>query len=234
MKKVLILQIFGLGDCLWAQGIAHSFMSQGYTVIWPVKDDYYAGLIKAYPYIHWVPASIVKPELFDIKEKKEVDGILIAPIRWSDSYMKLPYKDVMIAKYLMYDLDWKMWLKSAYPKRDLDKELDLADRLGVKYNEPYNLVATKFGSGTIREIPIATNNSYRNVQMDFIPGYSIFDWIGIIQHAETIHAVSSASLYLFELIDLRAKEVHLYARKPIEQNLNFVKPILSKKYILHE
>lgn len=181
-----------------------------------------------------MPDSIVKPELFDIKEKIEYDGMLVAPIRWSDSYMKLPYKDVMKAKYLMYDLDWKTWRDYAMPERNAEREEALIRHLGIAQHEPYNLLSVNFGSGTKRTVDISVSNNFRNVEMDFVQGYSMFDWCSIIERARTIHAVSSSSLYLFELLNLMAEEIHIYTRKPMEKNLDFVKPLFTKNYILHE
>lgn len=234
MKTVLILQAWGLGDVIWAQTIAHKFINEGYEVVWPVQNQYFDGLCKAYPKIKWVPDSIVKPEIFDIKEKIEYDGMLIAPIRWSDSYMKVPYKQVMFAKYMMYDMDWKEWRFYAHPKRDPDREEELMRQLGLAKYEPFNLISMNFGSGVKRTVDINVSNKLRNVEMNFVEGFSMFDWCGVIERARTIHAVSSSSLYLFEVLNLRAEEIHLYARKPIEPNLDFVRPLLTKNYTLHE
>lgn len=222
------------GDIIFCQSIAQHFISNGQQVIWPVKNEYFEGVERAYPDINWVPDSIVKPEVFNIKEKIEYDGMLVAPIRWSDSYMKVPYKDVMVAKYTMYDMDWMEWRNHATPKRSAEREDALMRHLGIAKYEPYNLLSVNFGSGVKRTADINISNGLRNIEMDFIEGYSLFDWCGIIEKARTIHAVSSSSLYLFEVLPLRAEEIHLYARKPVESDLSFVKPLLTKDYILHE
>lgn len=234
IKPYLFLQCWGLGDIIFCQSIAHHYIKKGHTVIWPVKDEYFDGVNRAYPKINWVPESIVLPELFNVKEKIEIGGLLIMPIRWSDSYMKVPYKEVMFSKYSMNDMDWKEWRFYAHPKRDPDREEELMRQLGLAKHERYNLISMNFGSGVKRTVDINVSNTFRNIEMNFVEGFSMFDWCGIIERARTIHAVSSSSLYLFEVLNLRAEEIHLYARKPVEQNLDFVKPLLTKKYTLHE
>lgn len=232
MKTVLILQAFGLGDCIWAQGIAHHFLQQGYTVVWPVKDKYFEGLSVAYPKINWVPDSIVKPELFMIKEKKLVDDILISPIRWSDSFMKVPYKDVMRAKYDMYNLDWKSWKEKAKWKPHTEKQLELFTMLGLKNRQKFNLVNTRFGSRGEQQVPIEVSNKNKIIEMREIPGFSLFDWELVIRYATEIHTVSTSILYMLEVMEL-SQPIHLYVRKPQEQDFSFVEYIFTKPYILH-
>lgn len=233
MKTVLVLQAFGMGDCIWAQSIAHHFIDQGYSVVWPVKSPFYHQLIKAYPKIHWVPDSIVKSELFLIKEKIEVEGMLIAPIRWSDSYMKLPYKDVMIAKYLMYELDWNIWREHAMWERNINKERMLMKELGLLDGVPYCLVNKRFGSNPVREVEIKPGMAYKQVEMREVPGYSLFDWTMTILNASEIHTVSTSLLFCLEMLPLNCP-IHIYTRKPIEGDLDFVRPLFTKPYITHE
>ncbi len=233
MKTVLILQQFGLGDQIWSQTIAHKFIKDGYEVVWPVKNEYFEGLCRAYPKIKWVPDSIIKPEVFDIKEKIEHEGMLVAPIRWSDSYMKLPYKDVMAAKYLMYGMEWQMWKKYAAWERNFYLENELFKKVGLQNGEPYNVVNTRFGSGTERNIEIKCENGFRNIELQIIPGFSLFDWQKILMEAKEIHTVSTSLLYILEMLPLTCP-IHLYTRKPVEQNLNFVRFLLTKDYNLHE
>lgn len=233
MKTILILQAWGLGDIIWSQTIAHKFIQAGYKVVWPVKNDYFEGLCNAYPQIHWVPDSIVRPEIFDIKEKIEFDGMTIAPIRWGDSYMKVPYKDVMIAKYMMYNINWKTWKNYAKWTRNFYTELELYKSLGLEPGEKYNLINTRFGSGVERNIEIECSNGYRNVEMKVLPGYSLFDWTKILLEAQEIHSVSTALFYILEILPLSCP-IHLYCRKPIESDLKFIEPLFTKPYILHE
>lgn len=233
MKTVCILQAFGCGDAIFSQNIAHHFIEQGYNVLWPVKPHFVDGLQRAYPKITWVPDTCIKPEIFDIKEKIEYDGMLIAPIRWSDSYMKLPYKEVMKAKYLMYHMDWRTWKDHAIWHTDLDKQTALLSHLGIKYGDMYNLINKRFGTNAERSVDIELKNEFRNIEMTEIPGYSLFDWAMVISGAVTIHTVSTAILYLLECLPLN-KEIHLYCRKPIETDFKFVDYIFTKPYILHQ
>lgn len=232
MKSVLILQAWGLGDVIWSQSIAHHFIRQGYNVIWPVKNEYFEGLVNAYPRIQWVPDSLVKPETFNIKEKIILDDMLVAPIRWSDSFMKTEYKHVMRAKYDMYDLPWQTWRNHAAWVRNFGRELELFNLLGLKSGDKYNVINTRFGSSRERNIDITCTNGFNNVELKVLDGFSLFDWTKVLLGAAEIHTVSTSLLYILEMLPL-VNPIHIYTRKPLEKDLSFVKFIFTKPYILH-
>lgn len=234
MKTVMILQSFGIGDVCWSQSIAHHFIQQGYHVLWPVKPHYVEACQKAYPKICFISDAAVRQDLFDIKEKIEYDGMMIAPIRWSDSYMKLPYKDVMKSKYLMYELDWQTWRLHAMWQRDKKKEKELMGVLGISPKVKYNLINKRFGTNAERVVEINVNNDCFNIEMTDIKGFSLFDWAMVFQFATEIHTVSTSIVYMLELLPLIGRAVHLYIRKPIEQNFSFVDFLFTKNYILHQ
>lgn len=233
MKTVLFEQFFGAGDILFAQSIAHDFIDRGYNVIWPVADHYYEGFKRAYPQITFIPQSIVKPELFDIKEKIEVGGIEMAPIRWSDSYMKKPYRFVMSCKYEMYDLDWRIWKNHAMWEIQPEKCFSLMNHLGIKNGDKYNFINKRFGTNAERSVDIQVTNDFKNIEMTEIEGYSLFDWTMVLSHATEIHTVSTSLLFMMEMLPLN-QPIHLYCRKPIEQDFNFVSFLFTKPYILHQ
>ena len=69
--------------------------------------------------------------------------------------------------------------------------------------------------------------------MSEVPRYSLFDWTLVISHAVEIHTVSTAILFMLEMLPLN-QPINLYCRKPIEQNFSFVDYIFTKPYIIHE
>ncbi len=234
MTTVLILQAFGLGDLIWSQTIAHHFIEQGYHVLWPVKPHYVEACQKAYPKVCFISDAAVRQDLFETKEKIEIDGMLIAPIRWSNSFMNVPYKDVMKAKYMMYDLDWQTWRIHAMWRRDVDKESELMRMLGIVPGTKYNLINKRFGTNAERSVEINVGNEYPNIEMTEVPGYSLFNWSKIIQIAEEIHTVNTSILFMLEVLPLSGRAVHLYCRKPIEVDFSFVDYIFTKPYIIHQ
>lgn len=230
-KVLIIQQWFGLGDQIWGQTIANDFIAAGYKVLWPVAPHLAEGLNRAYPNVLFIDYNLVKIN-YENKEFGEIAGITMLPMRYSESLMGKPYKFHMESKYSFLGKDWRTWREGAEFKRNSKKESDLMKLLGA--DEPYNLISATFGTGSQYKKDVVVSNDFKNIEMQSVDGYSLFDWAGVIENAETIHAVSSASLYLFELLNLRAKEVHLYTREPIEHDFKFVEFLFTKPYILHQ
>lgn len=234
MGNVLIVQqYFGLGDIIWGQSIAHHYIKQGYRVLWPCQPEWVEGLRRAYPAIEWIDYSLL-PINYENRSLHEHNGFTYLPMRYAEWILKRPYKFHMISKYDFVNLDWKTWKDHAMPFRNEAKEAALCSAIGLIQDfDKFNFIATKFGSNANHEIKIEIKNDYRNVELKYVPGFSLFDWCWIIENAQTIHAVSSSTLYLFELLNLSAKEVHLYTRKPVEKSFEYVEFLFSKPYILH-
>lgn len=232
--QTLILQPFGMGDVIWTQTLV-KHLSNGSKILWPVKTDYVHQLRRAYPDITFFSEDLIRQEIMETKEKIfNIGGTTAYGIRYAEKLMNRMYEMHMISKYELYGLPWQSWKECAMPHRYPAAEKGLLQMLKIKKDEPFNLIATQFGTGGKYETNIKVNNDYRNINMHIIPGIDLFDWCSVIERAATIHAVSSSTLYLFEILNLAATEVHLYPRKPIEQNFRYVEFLFSKNYILHD
>lgn len=231
-KVLIVSQPFGLGDIIFTQTIAHEFIDDGYKVIWPVDRD--AEMLNAaYPEILFIDKAMTNFDL-ECKEFKEENGIRYLPMRFSEWLMKRQYWEHMRSKYDFLGMDWRRWIDYAMPLRNRQREKELMSAIGLKKGEQYNLLQMKFGAeGKYVIQPLRAANGLKDLVLDFVPGYTLFDWCGIIENATHIHAVSSSSLYLFEVLNLKAEQIHLYARKPYEQDFKYVKFLMTKNYKLH-
>lgn len=234
MKKAFISQPFGIGDCIWSQTIAHRFIDAGYEITWAVYTQFLLGLKVAYPQINWVDINEGNwRKLTEIQKDSHVDGYLIIPIRWCVEIMKVPYKMCMVSKYSMYTLDWTTWKEFAMPVRDMEKEKELfRDVLGLNEGEPYRLTNRFFRSDSSGCAQISVDGSIRNIEMQSIANYSLFDWCYVLEQAQEIHTVSTSVFYLLEILNLKCVP-ELYVRRPEEHDFRNIESIFSKPYILH-
>ena len=131
-KRAVVLQPFGIGDCIWSQTIAHRFKKAGYHILWPVLPQFVEGLKRAYPAFEWVDVNTVDKVDLNAKVQKVINGILHIPIRWSVDIMQVPYNKCMPSKYEMYGWDWSIWKEHAMWERDKEKENALDGASGVK------------------------------------------------------------------------------------------------------
>lgn len=235
-------QYFGIGDVIFCQTLVNQ-IANGNPIVWPVMPQFVEGLNRAYPHITFVDWRTFKID-YERKDQYEIDiepygKCTVLPIRWADNIMKVPYTHCMRAKYDLYGLDYRDWKDKAMWERDklreaeLMLEYDYSSDLETMY--PFIFKNVIFGSDCKLKINIkdVTFSGIPTIEMYPIDRFSLFDWAAIIRCAEQIHTVSSSILYMLELLPLQAKEIHLYARKPIETHFKNVDYLFTKPYILH-
>lgn len=210
-KTLCVLQPFGLGDVIFTQTLINNLGD--YNVIWPVKEHYVNDLNRAYPSVKFIPEH-ESPVRLNIQYDRFLNGVRAIPIRWSDKLQRVPYHQVMRAKYDMYRQDWNTWKDQAMWHRDVRREHQLLEHLGIKPGDKFVLVNTTYGCMLNNEIEIPFTG--KRVTMRQIDGYSLFDWARVMELAAEIHTVSTSILFILDLI--KTGPVHVYIRRPHEGN----------------
>jgi hypothetical protein len=238
INTIIINQPFGSGDIIFCQSIANYFVNLGYKVIWPVVSQY-APLAKHFPNITLIDKNLLQIDN-SRQDTYEYNGCRVIPLRFSDTICKVPYTDCMKSKYMFMGLEWVNWKEKCDIKRNFVAEVNLLQDLGLQDGEPYNLISDRFQTAGTRTLSITPpDNGYKNVYMTFKDGYTLIDWLTVMHQAATIHAVSSACIYLFELFPpslmlSKGEKINLYIRRPNEQNHDNYSYLLTKEnYILH-
>lgn len=227
---LLPLQAWGIGDIIFEQSLIQSFIDSGYNnIVWGVESHYVEGLNRAYPHIHFIDHRLLNID-YNRRDQYKIHDALVLPLRWADALLNVPYSECMKAKYSLYGMDWQIWREHAMWQRDRVRENQLFDELNIKGD--YNLINTNFQTNAKGQVPITVDNGLQNVYMRTLPGYSLFDWAKVLIKATTIHTVSTSIIYMLELLNLSAKEVHIYPRFP-ERHLKNVEYIFTKDYVLH-
>ncbi|MBS1772043.1 MAG: hypothetical protein JST82_04235 [Bacteroidetes bacterium] len=229
-KAVYPLQYFGIGDIIFTQTLVRAIAGTK-PICWGVLPQFVDGLKRAYQNIEWLDYRCTGVN-YETQTDCIVDDKRLLPIRWADSILNLPYEKCMSAKYILYNVDWRLWKESAQWKRDQEREDVLFQNI-VGKNTKYNLINNTFGSDNQFMINICPDNALPNVEMKAMPGFSIFDWAKVIEQATEIHTVSTSIVYMLELLPIYVP-IHLYPRKPIENDLRNVDYLLkTHKYHLH-
>lgn len=203
--NALVLQPHGLGDAIFCQTLVNSLEVE--HIYWPVtnfKND----LKIAYPNIIWTDENFTDIDT-EVHRWKISKNSIVVPIRWSDTIMKVPYKDVMKSKYDMYDLDWRRWKECASWRADFANQTLLNSI--IQPPEKYNLVSNLY-TGSFKYQATNPNPNLPNVYIKPLPGFSLFDWAQIITNATEIHFVASSNIYLLELLPLKAERICIYKR----------------------
>lgn len=221
------IQTFGLGDIIFEQTVVRK-IAKNSPILWGVEKHFCEGLSRAYPDISFIDKERLNIDYLS-KEDRIEDGVRYIPFRFADQILKVPYSRCMASKYEIFNMDCSTWKQQAMWTRDRQKEQALFDLLGLKEGQEYTLVNRFFGTQSQLVAPIAE----KGVEMCTIEGYSLMDWAKIIEQASVIRTVSTSLFYLLELLNLQAKEIHLYPRKPIETDFRNIDYLFTKNYILH-
>lgn len=231
MKQCVINQFFGIGDIIFIEPICRHYFFNGYEIIFPVIPKY-LGIAPYFPYITFVNKDTYNID-YECQQIIETPEKIILPIRWSKEFLKsASYNDTMRNKYLMFGFDLEMW-RTATWLRNRHKENVLREKMGVAKGEKFNLINRNYTEHE-RKRKIEINNGFKNIEMSFIDGFTIFDWCWMIENATEIHTVNTSVLFLLELLELNAKEVHLYSRNAKGADFQQTDYLRSKKYILHD
>jgi hypothetical protein len=231
-QGIIVNQFLGLGDILYLVPLIRHWMNLGHDIIWPIADEYF-DIKQNFPDIQFVRKSDWHMN-YEVQQEYnfawKYGNYRVKPLRWNRS---LRLEDAMTTKYTMNGVDDGMW-RQLYWQRDYQKEQQLKDLLNIKGE--YQLIFTEFGNvtdGGANSKIIGPMGGLQRIYVRKHPDYNLLDWSGIIENASVIHAVSSSCIYLFEILNLKAKEVHLYSRRLGQKDFDMVKPILSKQYIFH-
>lgn len=231
--KCLIKQCQGLGDILFTLKIGIKLCEIYEEVIWPVAP----------PFL-WLHEYLELPDNFNINLTYEDefigskyyhanvtkimkdDEVHYYPIHGADLNFK--NEKIMAAKYKLMDMDFEDWADYLIIKRNFEKEKLLLD----EFPDKYNLLNIDYGTPpTGRKIEIFNpNNGFENKFVDMREQFSIFDWMGIIEKAETLHFVDTAFSYIIEKCELKTDKLFLYARPEGSQSWLQTKHLFKKNW----
>jgi len=225
-KTAVIAQYFGLGDVIFSMEIANRLIADGYRILWGVMPELVEGLNYAYPKITFIDYNLLKFN-WNIREDMTIGSVRYIPIRWTVEIMRVPFRHCMRSKYDYMGLDWTAWRNAKY-KRNKEKEFALFQHLGLKEGE-YTIVNKTFRTNHQGR----ANIQVQGVEMQNIPGYSMFDWGYVLENAADIHTVSTSIVYLLELLDIKCQPT-IYLRRPDENNHDNYNYILTRHTYKYE
>lgn len=227
MRTYIFNQFYGLGDLLFLMPLAERFVDNGFKVIIPVVDKNYP-IAKHFPDVTILPKTMLNINYNSLKTVVSGDMTVI-PFRFSNIVMNVHGRYVMKSKYDMVGEDFNIWRELKW-KRDRLAESSLVSllRLPEKFifvNENFNAVNNMTSQLKIKsDLPV--------VKMQFIKGYTMLDWYGVLQRATEIHTVHTSLHYMIEVMDLSCP-IHIY-RRPSEKDMSNFKYLFAKKYYYHE
>ena len=222
--KVIINQPFGVGDILFLSPLVAQLEVK--HMIWPIVDHYY--WIKDYISIDnliFIKASEFNPSNY----KDYVD----VPLQHAHSFIPQA-NDCMEAKYLLLEADLELWRTLTF-NRNKEKENQLKQYLNIIPDEKFIFVNNNFAGPEFNyKVDIKPQTDLKIIYQEYVKGFTLLDWCGVIEQASEIHTVSTALFFVIEALNLEKTLLHLYPRKPLDKDLSPIKTLINSKWICHE
>ena len=247
MKKALINQPAGLGDILLIQPMVDDLLNRGYEVFHPVAD--------VYSYLH---EYIQKDNYHLVKSDDEripddyndhvmnphtlSDDTEVYTLRFSD-YIETPqgiqyFPEPVKAKYIRWgwnheDIDYRDNLEIIRnEKRENDLKEYLEKNHDINFDEDYIVINRQYGTppdSKKREMELFDLPSdVQCLEMEYIEGTRLFDWIDIIKNAKEFHTVNTAIVYIMESVGLEGVRKVQYGRRLLRDNPDHDWLLMSK------
>ena len=233
-KKIIFIdQPRFLGDIIFVMAIAQKYVNDGYLVEFPIDDQYLGphGIQKYFPNVNLLRLSEYS-NYYKYHNSKILEDATHKYFLLSDSTYRSVARKHMQGKYLFIGLNFETW-RTIKIARDYEMEEKLMSVVGVEKGEKFNLVNEYYSDEKIAKMRVVVDNNYRNIYMSKIPGFSIFDWMGLIEKAESIHTVHTALHYLLDIMPNITSNLHIYLRSGIYEPHSYYKDLFQKKYVYH-
>lgn len=226
-KTLLIRQPGGLGDILFMQKIFWHFHNAGYQVICPTLPGY--DMLNEY--IPWF--NFPNENFFQTEMAHEYLGAMYAQsddiltenfiyLNMYPRYLDLWYSFTLLIKYQFLNMDHSDWAKYIRINENKEKQIQLAKELKFDPNKRNILINRNFNHPYIRKMNILAATQFNIlptdniVELDYVKGYTLFDWIYIFENIDVFIILESANTYIIEWLyiqnRLRATNYHIFQR----------------------
>ena len=222
--KVIINQPFGIGDILFLNPLIKQLDIE--QAIWPVVDHYY--WIKDYIFIDNL--TFIKVSEFN---PSNYEDYVEVPLQHAHSFLPQA-NDCMEAKYLLLEADPELWRTLTF-NRNKEKETQLKQYLNIHPNDKFVFVNNNFAGPEYNyKVNIIPQSNHKIIYQEYIEGFTLLDWCGVLEQSIEIHTVSTALFFVIEALNLENIPLHLYPRKPLDKDLSPIKTLISNKWTCHE
>ena len=225
-----IIQSRGLGDIIIALPIARHYFDRGDEIVWPVCEEFYASVKDHVKWVNWVsvkadpegrffletPLSIFKEWGVDPDEALYLYQFLNTVPELTDPEM------FNILKFDQYKYQTagvpfkKKWDLGRCIARSNEGELALKDRINkdLDLTKPYSVVHLTGSNARVEESIVRAfiDPAVQIVNVDLYRTDSIFDWIGVLERADSIVCLDSSVANMVDQLGISAPKLYWIRR----------------------
>ena len=200
-KKIGIIQSRGLGDIVIALPIARYYHEQGWSVYWPICEEFHSNLKDTVPWVTWVPIPkdaggfFYDVPLTKLNELKVENAICLYQALTGHPEL-VGRQEFQITKFdqLKYHAAGvpflEKWQLDKCITRNPQREQALKDKLNIKEGESYVVAHLEGSDHKATYDPSWIPAGWRVIEITAQTD-CVFDWLGVLEGAEAIIAVDS-------------------------------------------
>lgn len=225
MSKLGIIQSRGIGDIVIALPIAKWYKDQGHEIYWPICEDFVSHFESSVPWVTWLSVPVDPTGDFFLKTPLELlarEGIsheddILYLYQYLSSVPERTDPDLFAMmkfdqyKYAAAGVPFgQKWTLGDCIVRDPDREAKLYDQLVTK---PRYMVYQGRASDVAYEIDLSgIEEGVERIEITEATD-SIFDWLKILEGAETIVLIDSVFANLIDQLKICESADLYYMRK---------------------
>ena len=201
-KICLIHHWAGIGDIFYLQSVAKKYISMGYQIIWPLRDD----ILWLGDYIKGI-TFCSREDNFPGKEYYGQDSVIITPNFVYLGIMRphlwgIGDDKIMSSKYSILNMDHTDWKSGFTFDRKFDKEDDLYyNVLGLKDDSEFVFINNLYNENRNCEMMRPENYDLPVVELQYIDGFTLLDWCKVFEKAKSVFTINTSLNYIIDTLD---------------------------------
>lgn len=231
--KLGIIQTRGLGDIVIAAPIAMYYVARGCEIFWPIDSNFIPSFSEAFPKIKFIPVDQsmtghATSDYFYHKPLEELNiigcdsiiclyshltGFDLGNHRMQESLSFDAYKYAIAGVPLKEKWNLKI-------NRNTLREANIFKLLDLDPKEEYIVVHDEGSNIKLNIDKFITENKLRVIKIKSITD-NIFDWLGVIESAQTLHLIDSVYANLVEQLNIQTPKT-LYLRSKVQFSPIFI------------
>lgn len=216
-NRIGIIQSRGLGDLVIALPIALHFREQGKEVLWPICEEFMPSMVKAAPWVNWIPLKTDTHGNFfyfhaygNLKYRSCED--IICLYQYLSNQPELSDPDM----FPILKFDQTKYAKAGVAFKDkmrlpecIVRDPAAEDRVykAVVQQDRYIVVHTEGSSAKINlDFSDAEEQGYQVVRITEGVTDNVFDWLRVMEGAETLYLFDSVFANIADQMDLQVEK----------------------------
>lgn len=210
--KIGIIQSRGMGDIIIALPIAKYYYDQGHEIIWPICREFVPSVVKHVPWITWVELETDPRGLFFYDRPMQLLKYTTDEIINLMQFLSSRPQDSDPDLFPIMKFDQYKYARAGVPYKNklmlsecIQRDPAVEDRLYKEVVKKEKYIVTHL-AGSDRSYALdfsdAEAQGYQVVNITERPGYSVFDWIKVLEGAESLYLIDSCFANMVDQLDI--------------------------------